>query len=69
MVSDFGMPKDVSVQAIDANTKSSPLTMLQPIKPDEGGASYTAQNHEISLFTAQVIGSVIVTDSETRWFE
>ena len=28
-----------------------------------------APNYEMALFTAQVTGSVIVTDSETRWIE
>lgn len=75
IVSDFGMPEDVAAQSIDtleANAEASPLTMLQPIQP--GGDGQLMQfsmmpNYEMSLFVAQVTGSVIVTDSESRWIE
>lgn len=75
LVSGFGMPEDVAGQSIDsleANAEASPLTMLQPIKP--GGDGQFMQfsmvpNYEMALFTAQVTGSVIVTDSESRWIE
>lgn len=75
LVSDFGMPEDVAAQSIDtleANAETSPLTMLQPIQP--GGDGQLMQfsmvpNYEMALFTAQVTGSVIVTDSESRWIE
>lgn len=50
---------------------SSPLMLLQPMPVDEGQLmmSSMAPNYEMSLFIAQVTGSVIVTDSETRWKE
>jgi hypothetical protein len=75
LVHDFGMPESVATQSIDTleeNARESPLVMLQPIQP--GGSSQFIQfsivpNYEMSLFTAQVTGSVIVTDSETRWLE
>lgn len=75
LVSDLGMPEDVAAQSIDtldANAETSPLTMLQPIQPGDGGQLMQfsmAPNYEMALFTAQVTGSVIVTDSETRWIE
>jgi len=75
LVSDFGMPESLAAQSIDAleaNAEASPLTMLQPIDPGNGGQLMQfsmAPNYEMSLFTAQVTGSVIVTDSESRWFE
>ncbi len=75
LVSDFGMPADVAVQSIDtldANAETSPLTILQPIQPGDGGQLMQfsmVPNYEMALFTAQVTGSVIVTDSETRWNE
>jgi hypothetical protein len=75
LVSDFGMPEDVAAQSIDtldANAETSPLTMLQPIQPGDGGQLMQfsmVPNYEMALFTAQVTGSVIVTDSETRWSE
>jgi uncharacterized protein YchJ len=75
LVSNFGMPEDVAVQSIDtleANVESSPLAMLQPIQPGDGGQLMQfsmVPNYEMALFTAQVTGSVIVTDSESRWIE
>jgi hypothetical protein len=75
LVSDFGMPENVAVQSIDTldgNAEASPLTMLQPIELGDGGQLMQfsmSPNYEMSLFTAQVTGSVIVTDSESRWFE
>ena len=75
LVSDFGMPRDVAAKTIDAleeNAEASPLTMLQSIQPGNGGQFMQfsmAPNYEMALFTAQVTGSVIVTDSETRWNE
>jgi len=75
LVSEFGMPEDVAAQSIDtldANSEKSPLTMLQPIQPGDGGQLMLfsmVPNYEMALFTAQVTGSVIVTDSESRWAE
>ena len=75
LVSDFGMPEDVaahSIQMLEANAETSPLTMLQPIQPGDGGQFMQFSmmpNYEMSLFIAQVTGSVIVTDSESRWIE
>lgn len=75
MVSDFGIPEDLAAQSIDkleANAEASPLTMLQPIKPGGDGQLMLYNmmpNYEMSLFVAQVTGSVIVTDSESRWIE
>jgi len=75
LVSDFGMPEEVAAQSIDsleANAEASPLTLLQPIRPGDGGHLMqfsTVPNYEMTLFTAQVTGSVIVTDCETRWIE
>lgn len=75
LVNDFGMPEEVAAQSIDtldANAEASPLTMLQPIQPGDGGQLIQfrmSPNYEMSLFTAQVTGSVIVTDSESRWIE
>jgi len=75
LVSDFGLSENLAEQSIDtfdANAEASPLTMLQPIEPEDGGQLMQfsmSPNYEMSLFTAQVTGSVIVTDSESRWFE
>lgn len=75
LVSNFGMSENLAEQSIDtldANAEASPLTMLQPIESGDGGQLMQfsmSPNYEMSLFTAQVTGSVIVTDSESRWFE
>ena len=75
LVSAFGMPENLAKQSIDtldANAEASPLTMLQPIELGDGGQLMQfsmSPNYEMSLFTAQVTGSVIVTDCESRWFE
>lgn len=75
LVSDFGIPENVAAQSIDtleANAEVSPLTILQPIQPGADGQFIQfsmAPNYEMSLFVAQVTGSVIVTDSESRWIE
>lgn len=75
LVSDFGIPENLAVQSIDtldANAEAFPLTMLQPIEAGDGGQLMQCSmspNYEMSLFTAQITGSVIVTDSESRWLE
>ncbi len=75
LVSNFGIPEDVAASLIDtlkANAEASRLTMLQPIQPGDDGQFMQFSmlpNYEMSLFTAQVTGSVIVTDSEARWIE
>jgi hypothetical protein len=75
LVDDFGMPEEMAAQTIDtleANAEASPLTMLQPTQPGDGGQFIQFSmrpNYEMALFIAQVTGSVIVTDSESRWIE
>jgi hypothetical protein len=75
LVNDLGVPEDVAAQSIDTldeNAEASPLAMLQPIQPGDDGQLIQfsmSPNYEMSLFTAQVTGSVIITDSESRWIE
>lgn len=75
LVSDFGMSEDAAgrmIDRLDADADASPLCMIQPIQPGAGGQFMQfsmAPNYEMSLFTAQVTGAVIVTDSESRWIE
>lgn len=75
LISEFGMPEDVATQSIDmveTIAETSPLTMLQPIEPGGDGQIMLmsmAPNYEMALFLAQVTGSIIVTDSESRWIE
>ncbi len=75
LLSNFGMPEDVAAQVIDtleANAEKTSLTMLQPLQPGSGEQLMQFSmipNYEMALFTAQVTGSIIVTDSESRWIE
>ena len=53
-------------------SKQDPLTLLQDDLLREGSQLMMislAPNFEMSLFIAQITGSVILTDSETRWEE
>lgn len=53
-------------------TKNSPLALLQKSPAEEAGQFLQIRflpNYEMSLFLAQVTGSVLVTDSKTRWLE
>lgn len=75
LVSGFRMPEDVAaplIDALEANAETSPLTMLQPTQAGSDGQFMLfsmVPNYEMVLFIAQVTGSVIVTDSESRWIE
>lgn len=71
----FGMTEKIAVQTIielERNADASPLMMLQQVNSGEGGQfllSRMGPNYEMSLFVAQVTGSVLVTDSDSRWEE
>lgn len=73
LVSHFGL-NEVSASDIittsELNAESSPLTLLQKTSVGSGGQlmiSRNGPNYEMALFIAQVTGSVIVTDSISRW--
>ena len=57
---------------LDEKSKNDPLMPLQDVTSGSS-AQYMGfamlPNYEMSLFTAQVTGSIIVTDSESRWME
>jgi hypothetical protein len=57
------------IGALERNAEASPLTMLQPPDGSQFILSSMGPNYEMALFIAQITGSVIVTDSETRWTE
>lgn len=75
VIDEFGIPEEVAsrvIDALEANSEAFPLAMLQTLRPDDGGQFMQFRmgpNYEMALFIAQVTGSVIVTDSETRWIE
>lgn len=54
------------------HNESDPLALLQDDLMESGGqflASSMAPNFEMALFIAQLTGSILLTDSETRWDE
>lgn len=57
---------------LDEKSKNDPLMPLQDMS-SVSSAQYMGfsmlPNYEMSLFTAQITGSVIITDSESRWME
>lgn len=75
LISEFAMTVEEATESIDlmeANAEQAPLTMLQPIQSTNGGQFMQfsmVPNYEMALYIAQVTGSVIVTDSESRWIE
>lgn len=63
--------EDVS-DTLDEKAQIDPLIPLQDLVSGQGGQFMPfsmAPNYEMGLFLAQVTGSVIVTDSESRWAE
>tara|TARA_B110000090_G_scaffold137615_1_gene151319 strand:- start:66 stop:1214 length:1149 start_codon:yes stop_codon:yes gene_type:complete len=57
---------------VEANAPTNPLILLQDTVMSGSGQLMMFQmnpNYEMALFIAQATGSVIVTDSETRWHE
>ncbi len=57
---------------LDEKAKIDPLMPLQKLIVGKGGQFMPcslAPNYEMGLFLAQATGSVIVTDSESRWLE
>jgi hypothetical protein len=73
LIEEFGITKQFAEETIDtmeASAATAPLIMLQPLT--EGGQfmmSSMGPNYEMALYIAQVTGSIIVTDSESRWLE
>jgi hypothetical protein len=63
---------DVVVQYMKSLNEDDPLALLQDDLYAQGGQlmmSSMSPNFEMALFTAQVTGSTILTDSRTRWEE
>lgn len=71
----FGFTEEMATQSIselERHAEASPLMMLQQMNAGEGGQIIQFRmgpNYEMALFVAQVTGSVIVTDSGSRWRE
>lgn len=75
LVDQFGLTENDAAEAIsklEHHAEASPLMMLQQINSGEGGQFIQFRmgpNYEMALFVAQVTGSVLVTDSGSRWRE
>ena len=72
LMQELGTPEIAANEILNSYqtlANSLSLVLLQPAPADEGQLmiSNMAPNYEMSLFIAQVTGSVVVTDSETRW--
>lgn len=75
LVHQLGLTEEMSLDAIselEQHSEASPLMLLQ--KVDFGGSGQFMKfsmlpNYEMALFIAQVTGSVLVTDSGSRWEE
>ncbi|WP_421860793.1 DUF4238 domain-containing protein [Marinobacter salarius] len=69
----FGMPPadaEKAIEELESLAEASPLMLLQEVKPGKGGQfiqTRMAPNYDMALFLGQVTGSVLVTDSGTRW--
>lgn len=75
LISQFGLDKDHATQTIDLleqKAEVSPLVMLQKVDRKDNSQFMLfrmAPNYEMALLIAQVTGSVVVTDSGSRWNE
>ena len=75
LISEFGLNEDAATQTVEASehaAEASPLVMLQPVQLRDSGQFLQFRmgpNYEMALLIAQVTGSVLVTDSGSRWQE
>ncbi|MGN4048000.1 DUF4238 domain-containing protein [Pseudomonas sp. SM4] len=75
LVDQFGLTKNdaaETVSELEHHAEASPLMMLQQMNSGEGGQFIQFRmgpNYEMALFVAQVTGSVLITDSGSRWRE
>ncbi len=75
LISEFGLDEDAATQTIDElerAAESSPLVLLQQVDLRDSGQFLQFRmgpNYEMALLIAQVTGSVLVTDSGSRWQE
>ncbi|ROO49054.1 SEC-C motif-containing protein [Vibrio crassostreae] len=75
LISQFGLDEDAATQmivALERAAEASPLVMLQQVELRDSGQFLMFRmgpNYEMALLIAQVTGSVLVTDSGSRWQE
>lgn len=75
LINQFGLDETNATQAIrelESSAETSPLTLLQQVDLENGGQFIQlcmGPNYEMALLIAQVTGSILVTDSASRWQE
>ncbi|MFA9386113.1 MAG: DUF4238 domain-containing protein [Vibrio cyclitrophicus] len=75
LISQFGLDEDAATQtiaALERAAEASALVMLQQVELRDSGQFLMFRmgpNYEMALLIAQVTGSVLVTDSGSRWQE
>ena len=75
LMQEFGLPEEMATETIvelESKAEASPLMLLQQMNGGEGGQFIQFRmgpNYEMALLVAQVTGSVLVTDSGSRWKE
>lgn len=75
LIRELGLDQDDATQTIDTlnlAAEASPFVMLQQVELRDSGQFQhfrMGPNYEMALLIAQVTGSVLVTDSGTRWQE
>lgn len=75
LINEFGLDKATATQSItelERSSEASPLVILQKLPTDNGGQLMQFRmgpNYEMALLIAQVTGSILVTDSGSRWNE
>ena len=73
--SEFGLDEDAATQMIDTlerTAEASPLVILQQVELRDSGQFIQFRmgpNYEMAILIAQVTGSVLLTDSGSRWQE
>lgn len=70
LISQFGFDEDEATQTSDG-LEDSPFAMLQQVEPivEQFIIPQMGPNYEMALLIAQVTGSILVTDSSSRWQE
>ncbi|EOI6870001.1 TPA: DUF4238 domain-containing protein [Yersinia enterocolitica] len=75
LINEFGLEEAAAIQFItelERNAEASPLIILQQLPLENSGQLMQFRmgpNYEMALLIAQVTGSILVTDSGSRWKE
>jgi len=72
LIHEFGVTEEMATETVverSRHSELSPLVMLQPLNGGQLIRFRMGPNYEMALLVAQVTGSVLVTDSGSRWQE